>query len=140
MNLNTFKQNKLGILRLYKVVCQDNEDLNAKIKWLTENEYKKYYWTQRFSMAQLWNIGQTKYSPVLEEVSNWMILFRCVKTSEQRVCLNPRAFCWATGRRLFLKPATAVYCEITGPGDPVRETFYFVPKEYTMWLLSNSDK
>jgi len=27
---------------------------------------------------------------------------------------------------------------VTGPGDPLEETFYFSPSNYTIWLLKNS--
>jgi len=75
------------------------------------------------------------YTPETAEVGDWMILNRTVKTVEKRICLNPGAFCWDSGKRLFLKPATVVHTLITGPGDPLKEKFYFEPKRYTAWLL-----
>lgn len=112
-----------------------NKDGWAKSIWLIKNDYKTYYWDQWLKLHEMRDIGRVMYNPDTEEIGDWMIRERTVEVCEKRVCFNPRAFCWASGKRLFLKPATVIHTMITGPGDPLKETFYFEPKRYTMWLL-----
>lgn len=133
--MNTLNRNKLEILRLYKVVFLDDKDLNAKIKWLEVNEHKKYYWSQWINLSTMKQIGREMYNPDTEEIANWMIRERTVEAKEKSICFNPRAFCWDSGKSLFLKPVTVVHTLVTGPGDTLKETFYFEPKRYTAWLL-----
>jgi hypothetical protein len=75
--------------------------------------------------------------PMDDELNDWVISYRTTRTVD-RICFNPRAFCWATGQRLFLKVATHVYTRIDGPGSPVLTVYYFTPKHYTVWLLKDA--
>jgi len=124
-------------LQVHKSLRYDIE-ADYKLLWLEKNNYKTHYWLQWLKLHEIKNIGRKMYSPETEEIGNWMIRERTVETTEKQVCLNPRAFCWATGKGLFLKPATVVHTLITGPGDPLKETFYFSPGDYTLWLLQHS--
>jgi hypothetical protein len=117
-------------------VYPNDPDLTAKIKWLKDNDHKTYYWSQWLKVSEMKNIGKIRYNPDTEEISNWMIRKRSVKVDDNQLCFNPTAFCWSSGKRLFLKRATVVHTLITGPGDPLREKFYFDPKRYTLWLLN----
>jgi len=107
----------------------------AKKLWLEKNDYKTYYWSQWLKLYEMRTIGRKMYNPDTEEIADWMIRERRVRSEEKPVCFNFRAFCWASGKRLFLKPVTVVHTKIDGPGDPVREKFYFSPKHYTLWLM-----
>lgn len=115
----------------------DNKDADFKLRWLEANEHKSGYWQQWLRLGDIKTMGRDMYNPDTVEIGDWMIRERTVKTENKRFCLNPRAFCWATGKGLFLKPATVVHTLITGPGDPLKETFYFTPKHYTVWLMKN---
>jgi hypothetical protein len=77
------------------------------------------------------------FVPMANELNDWVISYRTTRTVD-RMCFNPRAFCWATGQRLFLKVATHVYTRINGPGSPVLNVYHFTPKHYTVWLLKNA--
>lgn len=109
----------------------------AKSIWLKKHDYKTHYWSQWLTLYEMRDIGRTMYYPDTEEVANWMIKHRTVRVTERSICFNIRAFCWASGKRLFLKPVIVVHTQITGPGEPVDEKFYFEPKQYTVWLLKN---
>lgn len=113
----------------------NDKDLNAKIKWLNDNDHKTYYWSQWLKVSEMKTIGKKRWDPDTEEMTEWMIRERTNEVKENRLCFNPFAFCWDSGRRLFLKRATVVHTLVTGPGDPLKETFYFEPKRYTLWLL-----
>jgi hypothetical protein len=113
----------------------DNIDAEYKLRWLEENDYKTYYWAQWITLKQLKTIGKDMYNPDTEEIADWMIRERTIEVKGKSICFNPRAFCWDSGKRLFLKPVTVIHTMITDPGDPLKETFYFEPKRYTMWLL-----
>lgn len=115
----------------------DDADADRKLRWLAANEYKSTYWQQWLRLGTIKQIGREMYNPETEEIGDWMIRERTVEVCEKRVCFNPRAFCWDSGKRLFLKPVTVVHTMITGPGDPLKEKFYFEPKRYTTWLLKN---
>lgn len=117
----------------------DNEDVDYKLKWLEAeaNKHKRYFWQSRLTIPDLKEIDNKMYNPDTVEIGDWMIKKRTVKVYEKRICFNPSAFCWDSGKRLFLKPAMVVKTVIEGPGDPLRETFYFEPKRYTTWLLKN---
>ena len=106
-----------------------------KTAWLRKNKYKKYYWSAALSIKQIREIGD--FTEGSEIMINWMIRTRTVDTRQVRYCLNPRAFCWSTGKSLFLKTATIICTEISGPGSKVTEKFYFTPGEYSLWLLRN---
>ena len=107
----------------------------AKELWLEKNDYKTYYWEQWLKLHEIRIIGRKIFNPTTEEIADWMIRERRVRSEEKSICFNFRAFCWASGNRLFLKPVTVVHTQIDGPGDPVREKFYFSPKHYTLWLM-----
>ena len=107
----------------------------AKSIWLEKNDYKTYYWARWLKLHEMRDIGRTMYNPDTEEVANWMIKNRTVRVEEISICFNIRAFCWDSGKRMFLKPVTVVHTQIDGPGDPVKEKFYFEPKHYTLWLM-----
>lgn len=113
----------------------DNVDADYKLRWLAANEHKSTYWSQWLKLHDMRDIGRKMYNPDTEEIGDWMILNRKTQVVEKKICFNPRAFCWDSGKRLFLKPVTVVHTVITGPGDPLKETFYFEPKRYTTWLL-----
>lgn len=115
----------------------DNEDADCKLRWLAANEHKSTYWQQWLRLGTIKKIGREMYNPETEEIVNWMIRERTVEVCEKRICFNPSAFCWDSGKSLFLKPVTVVHTVVTGPGDPLGETFYFEPKRYTAWLLKN---
>ena len=119
--------------------CLDDEDSDYKLRWLEAeaNKHKRYFWQSRLTIPDLKEIDNKMYNPDTVEIGDWMIKKRAVKVYEKRICFNPGAFCWESGKRLFLKPAMVVKTVIEGPGDPVRETFYFEPKRYTTWLLKN---
>jgi hypothetical protein len=111
---------------------------NCKAKWLEKNDYKKDYFTYQMNMEDALSITNgTSYSPELETIGDWMIRDRVKKISERR-SFNPRAFCWATGKRLFLRNSVIVICEITGPGTPAIQRFYFTPRQYTLRLLKDA--
>ena len=123
-------------LSTYKDVF-DDKDADFKLRWLEANEHKSGYWQQWLRLNVIKEIGRDMYNPDTVEIADWMIRERKVKVLEKRICFNPRAFCWDSGKRLFLRPATVVHTLITGQGDPLKETFYFEPKRYTHWLLKN---
>jgi hypothetical protein len=110
---------------------------NLKRRWLEINDHKKIYWQQWLSLGTIKKIGREMYLPNTEEIANYMIRERTIEVCEKRICCNPHAFCWASGKSLFLKPATVVHTLITGPGDSLKEKFYFEPKRYTVWLLES---
>jgi hypothetical protein len=139
---------------------------NRKEKWLNKNEYRRAYFTNRIPLKDIFTItSKTKlsnletdgdyawmsqlsskelkimteeatYSPSFETIGDWMIRERVKKTVERR-SFNPKAFCWASGKSLFLRKSVLVISEIQGPGDPVVEWFYFKPSQYTLWLLKD---
>lgn len=115
----------------------DNEDVDYKLRWLEANEYKSTCWQQWLKLNEMRDMGRKIYNPDTAEIGDWMIKNRAVRVNKKRFCFNPRAFCWNSGKSLFLKPATVVKTVIEGPGDPLKETFYFEPKRYTVWLLKN---
>jgi len=115
----------------------DDKDADIKLRWLEANEHIKYYWTQWLRLGDMKTMGKDMYNPDTAEIADWMIRERKVKVIEKRICFNPTAFCWDSGKRLFLRPVTVVHTVVTGPGEPLKETFYFEPKRYTTWLLKN---
>lgn len=135
MKFKMFQRSQLYDLRLHSIVFPDNIDLKAKIKWLRKNEYKKWYWWQWSEISDRFRMMLKNSDPNMDDIANWMIRERTIGVDENRLCFNPWAFCWSSGKRLFLKRATVVHTEITGPGDPLKESFYFDPKRYTIWLL-----
>lgn len=112
-----------------------HKDANLTSRWLEANKHKKHYWQLWLPLDKIKQIGKDMYNPDTEEIANWMIQERTVEVKGKSICFNPRAFCWDSGKSLFLKPATVVHTVVTGPGDPLRETFYFEPKRYTARLL-----
>ena len=51
-------------------------------------------------------------------------------------CWTVDAQCYVTKKFLFGKKCTKVVVTINGIGSPtVKRTFYFDPKQYTLWLL-----
>lgn len=72
-----------------------------------------------------------------QTLSDWAIKHRAVSNREV-ICFKPFARCWQSRNHLFLRKAVKVRTEITGPGDPIIEHYYFSPKQYTKWLLLNS--
>ena len=113
----------------------DDADADRKLRWLAANEHKSTYWQQWLRLGDIKTMGRDMYNPDTVEVGDWMIRERTVKVCEKRICFNPRAFCWSSGKSLFLRPATVVNTLVAGPGDPLKETFYFEPKRYTIWLI-----
>lgn len=126
-------------LQLFKTAWSDTEkDGYCKMIWLENNQYKKYFWSQWLKAEEIKNIGKVEYCPETDEISNHMILNRREKVVDKRICLNPFAFCWDSGRSVFLKPVTVVHTIIYGPGEPLREKFYFETKRFSLWLIKNS--
>lgn len=113
----------------------DDKDADIKLRWLAANEHKTFYWEQWLKLSEIKNIGRKMYNPDTEEIADWMIRERTVEVKGKSICFNPRAFCWDSSKSLFLKPVTVVHTLVTGPGEPLGETFYFEPKRYTAWLL-----
>lgn len=111
------------------------KDVWAKKLWLEKNDYKTYYWSQWLKLHEMRTIGRKMYNPDTEEIADWMIRERTREVCEKRICFNLRSFCWASGKRMFLKSVTVVHTQIDGPGDPVKEKFYFSPKHYTLWVM-----
>lgn len=113
-------------------------DADIKQRWLSANEYKMFWWGHHVPLKELMQVNkdmiENNQSDV-EGIANWMIKERVVSVKENCICLRPGAFCWATGHSLFLRRATKVTTAIDGPGDRLWETFYFIPKQYTLWLL-----
>jgi hypothetical protein len=110
-----------------------------KEKWLVKYEWRRHYLAFILPMAEVYVMNkQTTYSPSLETIGDWLIKERTTKTIERRV-FNPTAFCWATGKSLFMKKSVIVVSEIGGPGvgPPVVEKFCFSPKHYTAWVLKH---
>jgi hypothetical protein len=112
-----------------------------KEKWLVEYEWRRHYLAFILPMEEVYAMTkETSYSPSLENIGDWLIKERTEKIIERRM-FNPRAFCWATGKSLFLKKSVIVVSEIDGPGvgrgPPVVEKFCFSPKQYTLWLLKH---
>jgi hypothetical protein len=129
------RQHKVANLSLYKIVFPNDKDLRIKIEWIKANEHKKYHWWQWIALDDVKKMFKNTFILEVEDMADWMIRQRTVEVNENRICFNPRAFCWESGKRLFLKRATVVHTLVIGPGDPLKETFYFEPKRYTMWLL-----
>ena len=113
----------------------DDKDADIKLRWLAANDHKSAYWQQWLRLDVIKKIGKDMYSPDTVEIADWMIRNRTDRVSQKQICFNPRAFCWSSGRSLFLKPVTVVHTLVTGPGDPLKEKFYFTPKHYTLWLM-----
>ena len=74
------------------------------------------------------------HNPDHQTICDWMIKYRTMDTNDCR-CFNPFAFCWYTGKNMFLRKATTVMTVVDGPGDIIRQKFYFKPKYYTVYML-----
>jgi hypothetical protein len=113
-----------------------------KEKWLVKYDQQRHYLAFILPMEEVYAMTkETSYSPSLETIGDWMIRERTTKTIERRV-FSPTAFCWATGKSLFLKKSVIVVSEIgvhagNGLGPPVVEKFCFSPKHYTAWVLKH---
>jgi hypothetical protein len=108
-----------------------------KEKWLVKYEWRRHYLAFILSMEEVYAMTkETCYSPSFETIGDWMIRERTKQTIDRRL-FRPGAFCWATGKSLFLKKSVIVVTEVGGPGQPVVEKFYFSPKQYTLWLLKD---
>ena len=70
----------------------------------------------------------------LVSICEWMITERTVDICDVR-CFDPRAFCWHSGKSVFLRKATRVTTLVEGAGYPIKQLFYFVPKQYTVYTL-----
>jgi len=114
-----------------------HRDANLKSRWLKANKHKKHYWQLWLPLDKIKQMGDKMYDPDVEKIANWMIRERTVKVREKSICFNPCAFCWDSGKSLFLKPVTVVHTVIIAFHDDLalEEKFYFEPKKYTARLL-----
>jgi hypothetical protein len=81
-------------------------------------------------------------------IANWAIKNKRFKFRTGRV-YNPYAFCWLSGKSMFLKTAAVCWVSLesedsetpgwsrVGPWSPFIK-FYFNPEEYLIWILSNN--
>lgn len=68
----------------------------------------------------------------VKDIGDWIIVNKTIKV-KKRIVFNPRAFCWDTGKSLFLKKATLVVCGL----EKKRIVFYFSKNRHTTWLIKN---
>lgn len=55
---------------------------------------------------------------------------------KRKLSFIPRR-CYLSDKPLWLKRCEVVYCMVTGPGDPVYETFWCDPKEFLFYEIKN---
>lgn len=60
---------------------------------------------------------------------------RITNVSNEKICLNPKAKCYVTGKRLFGRKCIVVDCVFEVPIDMFTSRYYFEPKQYTVWCL-----
>lgn len=71
-----------------------------------------------------------KFYTILNKIFKYQIVSHDKSVSiKKSLCLNPFAYCWITQKSLFLKPSIIVSMDI------IREKIYFLPKQFTLWLL-----
>lgn len=111
-------------------------DTDHKKDWILRNQHKSVLWTLRMPLEQIKSIAGS-YSPDVCEIADWFILHNDIKVKENRFCFNPMAFCWSSGKLLFLKRSIIVHTSVDVIGDNITGKFYFDPSQYTLWLLKN---
>lgn len=116
-----------------------HRDANLKSQWLEANKHKKHYWQLWLPLDKIKQMRYKMYDPDVAEIANWMIRERTVKVREKSICFNPCAFCWDSGKSLFLKPVTVVHTVIQPPHDDLalEEKFYFEPKKIHCAAVKN---
>lgn len=104
--------------------------LLTKTAWVEKHgKIRRLFWEQFFTVNEAYMTFETT-RPDLESLADWIIKNCQISKKTSRV-LNPRAFCWHSGKNLFGKKATIVVCDIEG----YRNRFYFAKGNYTLWLM-----
>lgn len=70
-----------------------------------------------------------EFYTILNEIFKFQINCNKTVSIKKSLCLNPFAYCCITQKSLFLKPSIIVSMDI------IREKIYFLPKQFTLWLL-----
>lgn len=65
---------------------------------------------------------------------------RVIKEGKEGYCFNPSAKCHVTKKPLFARKCIKVKCAISTPLSGFFMTYYFTPKQYTLWCLKSAVK
>lgn len=73
--------------------------------------------------------------PMMGSTDHWMFNNRRF-ARKKKISLRPRK-CYLSNKSLWFKECVVIYCMVTGPGDPVYESFWCDPKELFLYEIKN---